>query len=88
MYLLLAIGWHGGEELAQINASSVGRTTGFMVMGFVLNFVIGAIAYLLLNYMSRGCSVARLGVAFVRGTDTRYPRPNIWKGVVRHAEEE
>ena len=36
MYLLLAIGWHGGEELAAIKASSVGDIIGFMVVGFVL----------------------------------------------------
>ena len=44
MYLLLAIGWHGGEELANVNASSVWIIVGFMVLGFVLNFLIGAIA--------------------------------------------
>ena len=46
MYLLLAIGWHGGEELAQVSASSVGAIVGFMVLGFVLNCAIGGLAYL------------------------------------------
>ncbi len=41
MYLLLAIGWHGGEELAQVSASSVGAIVGFMALGFVLNCAIG-----------------------------------------------
>ena len=41
MYLLLAIGWHGGEELAVIKPSSIDNIAGFMVVGFVLNFVIG-----------------------------------------------
>jgi len=50
MYLLLAIGWHGGEELAEINSSTIGKFAGLMVVGFVLNFVIGAIAYFLLNH--------------------------------------
>ena len=36
MYLLLAIGWHGGEELAQVGSSSVGAILGFMVLGFAL----------------------------------------------------
>ena len=45
MYLLLAIGWHGGEELAAIHASSIGQIAGFMVVGFVLNFAIGMAAY-------------------------------------------
>ncbi|EUA33309.1 putative membrane protein [Mycobacterium xenopi 4042] len=32
MYLLLAIGWHGGEELATIHASSIGNIVGFIVL--------------------------------------------------------
>src|SRR5271155_4579139 len=47
MYLLLAIGWHGGEELAAINASSIGHIVGFMVVGFLLNIVIGFFAFFL-----------------------------------------
>ena len=35
IYLLIAIGWHGGEELAQLPASSLSGALGFMVMGFV-----------------------------------------------------
>ena len=35
IYLLLAIGWHGGEELAEIKARS-SAVVGFMVVGFVL----------------------------------------------------
>lgn len=45
LYLLLAIGWHGGEELAKIKPSNVGAIVGFMVVGFALNFVIGTLAY-------------------------------------------
>jgi hypothetical protein len=70
MYLLLAIGWHGGEELAQINASSVGGITGFMVMGFVLNFVIGTIAYFLLNYMTSMRRIDKATVAGYYGSDS------------------
>jgi hypothetical protein len=70
MYLLLAIGWHGGEELAQINASSVGGIAGFMVMGFVLNFVIGTIAYVLLKYMTTMRHIDRATVAGFYGSDS------------------
>lgn len=70
MYLLLAIGWHGGEELAKINASSVGVIVGFMVLGFVLNFAIGGIAYLLLNLLTRLRSVDRATVAGYYGSDS------------------
>ncbi|MGE2817261.1 sodium-dependent bicarbonate transport family permease [Mycobacterium heidelbergense] len=70
MYLLLAIGWHGGEELANVNASSVGVIVGFMVLGFVLNFVIGGIAYLLLNLLTSLKSVDRATVAGYYGSDS------------------
>src|SRR6201992_1398642 len=52
MYLLLAIGWHGGEELAEINASSIAHIAGFMVIGFRLNIAIGLAAYLLLSRLT------------------------------------
>ena len=37
IYLLIAIGWHGGEELAELDAETLGRAVGFMVVGFVTN---------------------------------------------------
>ena len=52
MYLLLAIGWHGGEELAKIPPSSIASIVGFMAVGFVLNFLIGGLAYLLLSWLT------------------------------------
>jgi hypothetical protein len=70
MYLLLAIGWHGGEELAQVNASSVGAIVGFMVLGFVLNFAIGVIAYFLLGWLTRLRRVDRATVAGYYGSDS------------------
>ena len=39
IYLLLAIGWHGGEELAKLNLSSVKSIVGFMGVGFVTNLI-------------------------------------------------
>ena len=70
IYLLLAIGWHGGEELAQINASDVAGIAGFMIVGFVLNFVIGTIAYFLLNHMTRMRRIDRATVAGYYGSDS------------------
>ena len=49
IYLLLAIGWHGGEELAKLELSSVASIVGFMGVGFVTNFIIGVAAYLALK---------------------------------------
>ncbi len=70
MYLLLAIGWHGGEELAQVSASSIGSIVGFMVLGFVLNFLIGGLAYLLLSGLTSLRRIDRATVAGYYGSDS------------------
>lgn len=70
MYLLLAIGWHGGEELATIDPSSIGHIVGFMLVGFVLNFVIGVVAYLLLSRMTAMRRVDKATVAGYYGSDS------------------
>lgn len=70
MYLLLAIGWHGGEELAKIKPSSIGTIVGFMLVGFLLNFLIGGIAYWLLSRMSTMRRVDRATVAGYYGSDS------------------
>jgi uncharacterized protein len=70
MYLLLAIGWHGGEELAKIKPNEIGTIVGFMVLGFVLNFVIGGLAYLLLSFLSSMRRVDKATVAGYYGSDS------------------
>ncbi|MGB3285481.1 sodium-dependent bicarbonate transport family permease [Mycolicibacter algericus] len=70
MYLLLAIGWHGGEELAGINMSSIGGILGFLVTGFVLNFVIGVLAYFILKHTTKMREVDRATVAGYYGSDS------------------
>jgi hypothetical protein len=70
IYLLLAIGWHGGEELAKIDPSSIGNVAGFMVLGFALNFLIGIIAYLLLTVMTPMRRVDKATVAGYYGSDS------------------
>ena len=49
IYLLLAIGWHGGEELANLPLDSLGFAFGYMVLGFLTNLTIGFIAYFFLR---------------------------------------
>lgn len=51
IYLLLAIGWHGGEELAKLKLNDFGMILGFMGVGFATNFVIGCAAYLALKIL-------------------------------------
>ncbi len=70
MYLLLAIGWHGGEELAKISSSSVLVIAGFMALGFVSNFLIGGIAYFLLSRLTNLRRVDRATVAGYYGSDS------------------
>jgi hypothetical protein len=64
LYLLLAIGWHGGEELAMIHGNELGDAIGFMVMGFGINFILGWVAYGLLE---RFTGLRRIDAAMVAG---------------------
>jgi uncharacterized protein len=71
IYLLLAIGWHGGEELAKLNPSSIGPIVGFMAVGFATNFVIGCVAYLALKVLCpRMRRVDQATVAGYYGSDS------------------
>jgi uncharacterized protein len=70
MYLLLAIGWHGGEELATIHVASIGNIVGFIALGFLLNFLIGLLAYLLLTRMTKMRRIDRATVAGYYGSDS------------------
>ncbi|MEZ0362996.1 sodium-dependent bicarbonate transport family permease [Mycobacterium sp. pUA109] len=70
LYLLLAIGWHGGEELATVDPSSIGSVAGFIVLGFVLNFVIGLLAYQLLTRLTSMRRIDRATVAGYYGSDS------------------
>ncbi len=70
MYLLLAIGWHGGEELAKVKPDEIDNIAGFVLLGFLLNFVIGGLAYLLLKYMSSMRKVDKATVAGYYGSDS------------------
>jgi len=68
IYLLVAIGWHGGEELASVAMEGGGnifaQAAGFMLLGFCLNFVIGIVAYLVLKNLT---SLRRIDAATVGG---------------------
>jgi uncharacterized protein len=70
MYLLVAIGWQGGEELAKIKPADIDNIAGFIVLGFFLNFVIGALAYFLLTYMTALRRVDKATVAGYYGSDS------------------
>jgi hypothetical protein len=70
MYLLLAIGWHGGEELAKVKPADIDNIAGFVALGFVLNFAIGLLAYLLLSRLTSLRKVDKATVAGYYGSDS------------------
>ncbi len=52
IFLLIAIGWKGGEELSLLTVEELPPALGFMATGFMLNFLIGLIAYLGLSALA------------------------------------
>ncbi|MCV7444103.1 sodium-dependent bicarbonate transport family permease [Mycobacterium paraense] len=70
MYLLVSIGWQGGEELAKIQPADIDNIAGFALMGFALNFVIGVLAYVVLKYTTAMRRVDRATVAGYYGSDS------------------
>ena len=70
MYLLVAIGWQGGEELAKTQPADIDNIAGFTVLGFALNFAIGCLVYVLLKYMTPMRRVDRATVAGYYGSDS------------------
>lgn len=49
IYLLISIGWHGGEELAVLPHGQLIQAFAFMLVGFSTNAAIAILAYLLLR---------------------------------------
>jgi len=49
IYLLVSIGWKGGEELAELSGKDLTLALKFMAIGFATNFVIGIVAYTILR---------------------------------------
>lgn len=70
LYLLVSIGWHGGEELATLEASQVPEALGLMVVGFFTNLTIGFAAYGLLRKFTQLRSVDAAAVAGYYGSDS------------------
>jgi uncharacterized protein len=70
IYLLIAIGWHGGEELAGLKPELLSHVLGFMCTGFGLNFVIGLIAFGILRLATNLREVDQATVAGYYGSDS------------------
>ena len=70
IYLLIAIGWHGGEELAHLSSGSIGPILMFMAVGFLANAIIGLTAFGLLRAFTRMRRVDQATVAGYYGSDS------------------
>lgn len=70
IYLLVAIGWHGGEKMAGLQPDDFAQAGGFIVIGFVTNFFIGIVAYLLLSHFTRLRQIDAATVAGYYGSDS------------------
>lgn len=70
LYLLLAIGWHGGEELAQLSSAQLGEAGGLMVIGFFTNIIIGLCVYKLLCASTQLRRIDAATVAGYYGSDS------------------
>lgn len=70
IFLLLAIGWHGGEELANLKPEMLAQAGGFMVVGFVTNTIIGIVAFAALRAFTRLRRIDAATVAAYYGSDS------------------
>ncbi len=70
IYLLLAIGWKGGEELAGLSPDMIGQAGGFMLIGFITNTIIGVVTYLVLRKATRLRNIDAATVAGYYGSDS------------------
>ncbi|HWA98332.1 MAG TPA: sodium-dependent bicarbonate transport family permease, partial [Pirellulales bacterium] len=73
IYLLVSIGWKGGEELAELalhNPQRLYQALGFMVVGFITNFCIGCFAYLILRVATKLRRIDAATVAAYYGSDS------------------
>lgn len=70
IFLLVSIGWHGGEELAKLPVSELYQALGFMLVGFVVNFCIGILAYVVLRAVTKLRRIDAATVAAYYGSDS------------------
>lgn len=70
IFLLLAIGWHGGEELANLDSGMLAQAGGFMVVGFITNTIIGIVAFATLRGFTRLRRIDAATVAAYYGSDS------------------
>jgi hypothetical protein len=70
IYLLLSIGWKGGEELAGLPPAMYMQAAGFMLLGFCVNALIGFMAYAGLRSFTNLRTIDAATVAGYYGSDS------------------
>ncbi|MDB5345050.1 MAG: putative permease [Schlesneria sp.] len=71
IYLLISIGWHGGEELAELSGGMLREALMFMIVGFITNFLIGILAYgILRKFIAKMRRIDAATVAAYYGSDS------------------
>ena len=70
IYLLVSIGWHGGELMAQLGVAELRVAGGLVVVGFITNGVIGIMATIALRYMSKMRRIDAVTVGAYYGSDS------------------
>lgn len=68
--LLLAIGWHGGEEMAKLPLSQLTQVAWLIPLGFLTNLGIGLLAYAILRKLTSLRPVDAATVAGYYGSDS------------------
>lgn len=69
--LLLSIGWHGGEQLAEIDGGSdLVYAALFILVGFITNLIIGMIAYGMLRSMTKLRKIDASTISGYYGSDS------------------
>jgi len=70
IFLLIAIGWHGGEELASLGTHEFLQAGGFMAIGFVTNAFIGFLAYAFLRGLTKLRRIDAATIGAYYGSDS------------------
>jgi hypothetical protein len=70
IYLLVAIGWHGGELMAQLGVQELRIAGGFVVVGFITNSLIGVLATVVLRLATRMRRIDAVTVGAYYGSDS------------------
>ena len=70
LYLLLAIGWQGGEQLAKVDPDDIDNIAEFVALGCVLSLAIGVVTYFALKHLTPLRRIDRATIAGYYGSNS------------------